>query len=53
LSARSHSPPQAAWNVLAIAVQQLGNWFKKLASPLTRMFQWIAEGQEKQPICKT
>jgi hypothetical protein len=27
--------------------------WNKLTSPLTRLFQWIAEGQKKQPICKT
>jgi hypothetical protein len=34
-------------------IQQLGNWVKKLATPLTRLFQWIAEGQKKQPVCRT
>jgi len=31
----------------------LTDMWKKLTAPLTRLFQWIAEGQKKQPICNT
>jgi len=27
--------------------------WKKLTAALTRLLQWIAEGQKKQPVCKT
>jgi len=27
--------------------------FKKLTRPISRLFQWIAEGEKKRPICKT
>jgi hypothetical protein len=26
---------------------------KKLTHAIARFFEWIAEGQKKQPICKT
>jgi len=26
---------------------------KKLFQSISRFFEWIAEGQKKQPICKT
>jgi hypothetical protein len=31
----------------------LTDMWKKLTEPLARLFQWIADGQKKQPICKT
>ncbi len=27
--------------------------WKKFTAALTRLFQWVANGQKKQPVCKT
>jgi hypothetical protein len=27
--------------------------FKKIIASISRLFEWIAEGQKRQPVCKT